>query len=217
MMPCNTAAFAWGARDLKTLTRHLRPSLWAALFALAPGIALAHPGHMIAGGWAHGFAHPFTGLDHILAMTSVGLLAFRLGGRDLWLVPLAFLTVMILGGALGMAHAPVPAIETGIAMSVIVLGAAVASRWRPAPGAAAALVGLFAIFHGYAHGAEMQSGSSGYWFGAGFVVATALLHGLGIGAAAALSRFDATAHRYVLRWTGAGISLCGVALLAGVL
>lgn len=196
---------------------HLRLPVWVIAFALAPGVALAHPGHFTAGGWANGFAHPFTGLDHILAMTSVGLLAFRLGGRSLWLVPLSFISVMVVGGALGMAHVPLPAVETGIALSVIVLGAAVASRWRPAPGVATMLVGLFAIFHGYAHGAEMEAGNSGYLFGAGFVAATALLHGLGIAAAWTLSRIDARPNRPLLRWAGASVSLCGVALLAGVL
>ena len=113
--------------------------------------------------------HPLGGLDHVLAMVAVGLYAALLGGRALWLVPGTFVAVMALGGALGMAGYALPYTEIGIALSVIVLGLAVALRISLPTLAAMALAGLFAIFHGHAHGAEMPQDLSGYEYAAGFL------------------------------------------------
>ena len=126
----------------------------AALIALS-GAALAHTGAGATSGFAHGFVHPIGGLDHVLAMVAVGLYAALLGGRALWLVPATFVGAMALGGALGMAGLALPYGEIGIALSVIALGLAVALRISLPVLIATALAGLFAIFHGHAHGAEM--------------------------------------------------------------
>jgi hydrogenase/urease accessory protein HupE len=127
----------------------------AAALALVPTAAFAHPGIGEMHGFTHGFAHPLGGLDHMLAMVTVGIFAWQLGGRALWLVPAAFVAAMALGGTLAMTGVPVPMVETGIAASVIVLGATVALGIKAPVAIAMGLVGLFAIFHGHAHGSEM--------------------------------------------------------------
>lgn len=161
--------------------------LGAALAAL-PAVALAHPGHGPEAGFAAGALHPLSGLDHVAVMVAVGLLAARLGGRALWLLPLSFLTLMTVGGALAMAGAAVPFTEAMIAVSVVAMLAALILRWTPPAPAAAAMVGAFALFHGLAHGAEMPGNASGVVFASGFVLATALLHGLGLAAGLFISR-----------------------------
>jgi len=152
----------------------------AASLALAPTLAFAHPGHESAG-VVQGFLHPLGGVDHIAAMVAVGLLAARLGGRALWLVPASFVAVMALAGLAGVAGVELPYVGTGIALSVVTLGAIVALGLTMPVAAAMAVVGVCAIFHGYAHGAEMPQATSGLAYGLGFVAATALLHGVGIG------------------------------------
>lgn len=145
------------------------------LGATAP--ALAHPGHGDVHGFIHGVAHPIGGLDHVLAMVAVGLFAAHLGGRALWVVPAAFVTLTAVGGALGMNGVGLPYVETGIALSVVVFGLMLATSVALPVGLAAGLVGFFAIFHGQAHGAELPVGASGLAFAAGFMIATAALHG----------------------------------------
>src|SRR5262245_1830735 len=113
------------------------------LAAAVPTAAWAHVGVGSTSGFAHGFIHPITGVDHVLAMVAVGMFAANLGGRALWAVPLTFVSVMAAGGALGIAGIGIPFVEAGIAISVIVLGAAVALRWKWPVTAAMALVGLF--------------------------------------------------------------------------
>lgn len=151
-----------------------------ALALAAPSIAQAHPGlHMH--GFGDGLAHPLTGLDHLLAMIAVGFWAASLGGMARWLVPGAFVSVMILGALAGVAGLQLPNVEYAIAASVVALGLIVALDVKVPVAAAAALVGLFAAFHGFAHGAEAPAGESFVLFGAGFVLMTALLHGVGLG------------------------------------
>ena len=147
---------------------------------LTPTLAFAHPGHDGVS-LVNGFAHPLAGIDHIAAMVAVGLLAARIGGRALWLVPGSFVAAMALAGFAGMAGYGMPYVETGILLSVVVLGAIVALRVTMPVAAAMGLVAFFAMFHGYAHGVEMPETVSGLAYGAGFVVATALLHALGVG------------------------------------
>src|SRR5436190_8145834 len=118
----------------------------AAFLTLAAGAAQAHTGVGHIAGFAHGFAHPLGGIDHVLAMVAVGLFAAHLGGRALWLVPLSFVAMMTVGGAFGMAGVGLPFVEIAIALSVIVLGLAVAARLHMPTVAAMALVGLFALF-----------------------------------------------------------------------
>jgi urease accessory protein len=151
-----------------------------ALF-LAPTAALAHVGIGNTSGFTHGFIHPLSGLDHQLAMILVGVFAYQLGGRALWLVPLTFVAAMALGGFLGVAGIPVPFVEIGIALSVIVLGAVVAFGVKAPVALAMGAVGLVAIFHGHAHGSEMPLDAPGFEYGVGFMLATAVLHAVGIG------------------------------------
>lgn len=182
-------------------------------FLLIPTAALAHTGAGSASGFFQGLAHPVGGLDHILAMVTVGLLAWQLGGRALWLVPSAFVAAMALGGWLGMAGIAVPHVEICIALSVVVLGAIVALGIKAPLAVAMGLAGLFAIFHGHAHGAEMPHDASGAAYAAGFLVATALLHLSGI----ALGFLIAQLGRTPVRIGGGLISLAGVAILAGMI
>lgn len=165
-----------------------KSSLSALLTAVAvflPSLAMAHSGHSEASGFAHGFAHPLGGVDHILAMVMVGVLAAQLGGRAIWLVPASFVTVMALGGRLGLAGVGMPFVELGIALSVVVLGAVLAFDLIASVATAQGLVAFFALFHGYAHGAEMPA-MGGFAYGAGFIAATGLLHAVGLAGGLAL-------------------------------
>jgi len=158
----------------------------AASLALVPTIAFAHPGHEGAG-LVYGFLHPLGGPDHIIALVAVGLLAARLGGRALWLVPASFVGAMTVAGFAGTTGAGLPYVETGIALSVVVLGAVAVFGVAMPLAAAMGLAAFFAVFHGYAHGIEMPETASGLAYGAGFVAATALLHGIGIGLGLAIA------------------------------
>ena len=150
--------------------------------------AFAHPGLGHVHGYLDGLSHPLSGLDHILAMIAVGLLAARIGGRALWLVPSAFIAMMALGGAIGMAGLALPYVEIAIAASVLVLGLATIFSASLPLTAAAALAGFFAIFHGQAHGIEMPAAASALTYGLGFITATLLLHTVGIGLGLAFDR-----------------------------
>jgi urease accessory protein len=186
--------------------------LGLATASITPTIAFAHPGFGPHGGLAAGFMHPLTGVDHILAMVAVGMFAANLGRRALWAVPLTFMALMTIGGALGMAGVKLPFPEMIIALSVIVLGLAIAfpRRW-PVP-AAMLLVGGFAIFHGHAHGTEISDSLSRIQFTAGFIVATALLHLTGIALGIALLRVDTNLGRSLRQMSGIGITLIGISL-----
>jgi len=184
--------------------------------ALLPAAALAHTGIGVAGGFAHGFWHPIGGLDHVLAMVAVGAFAVRLGGRAVWLVPAAFVAMMAAGGFAGMERIQLPFVEIGIAVSVVVLGLSVAFQWKLPVAAASALVGLFATFHGHAHGSEMPVDASGLTYAAGFMLATASLHVAGIGVGLAVGRIGDRS-RLALQASGGAMALAGVALLGGYL
>jgi urease accessory protein len=180
----------------------LKSTALLALFALAPALAQAHPGHGAANSFASGLNHPLQGLDHLLAMVAVGLWAAQLGGRSLWAVPATFVGVMSLGGMLGMMGIPLPMVETGILVSVLVLGMLITAAAR-LPLAASAL------FHGHAHGTEIPAAAGGLGYGAGFILATAALHGCGIGLGLlAQKRFTAPA----IRFAGAAIVVGGFCL-----
>lgn len=163
-----------------------------------------------SGGFVSGFEHPISGLDHILAMVSVGLWGAQLGAPAIWALPVTFPIVMAFGGMLGLLGVPLPGTEIGIALSAIGLGAVVASEARPPLFFAAVLVGFFAIFHGHAHGTELPPDESGVLYSIGFVVATGLLHltGIGIGL---IHRWKAG--EMVMRVGGAGVALAGCLFL----
>ncbi len=186
--------------------------------ALAAQPALAHTGLHIGGGLAAGLAHPFLGVDHLLAMISVGALAAiaaaRGQGRALWALPLAFMAVMAIGGALAIAGVALPGVEAGIATSLVVFGAMLATRFGLPATAAAALVGVFALFHGHAHGAELPATASPLGYAIGFVLASFLLHLAGIGLARGLALLPA-ASALSLRLAGGAVAATGLALLIG--
>jgi urease accessory protein len=193
-----------------------RTAVAAAILIALTGATAAHPGHGDAGGFAHGFLHPLGGLDHVLAMVAVGLYAALLGGRALWLVPATFVTVMALGGALGAAGYALAYPEIGIALSIVVLGLAVALRISVPTLAATVLAGVFAMFHGHAHGAEMPQDVSGYEYAAGFLAATALLHCAGIALGLGMGKLSELGGRRVAQAAGGAMALAGVALLVAV-
>jgi urease accessory protein len=178
------------------------------LLAVLPSPALAHGGAAHVHGLAAGAAHPFTGADHLLAMLAVGLWAAQLGGRARWALPAAFTGVLAAGAALGAAGLRPPGAEFFLGATVLGLGllVALAARWRPA--AAAALVGAFALVHGAAHGAAWPAGAAAAAHGAGFVLATLALHGLGLLAGLGLAR---TARGGWVRAAGAAIAAAALA------
>ncbi len=182
----------------------------SALLLISPRLAHAHPGHV--GGFHEGWQHPLTGIDHLLAMIAVGLLAVRVGGRGLWLVPGAFLGAMLVGGLAAGAGWMLPGVELGIVASVVVLGAMIASASVAPVWLAAGIVAAFALFHGHAHGSEMAAGGTLASYALGFLLATAVLHLTGIAAAMGLAQLHrATAARVV----GGAIAACGALMLMG--
>jgi urease accessory protein len=183
---------------------------------LAPSIAFAHPGHGEESSLLVGFIHPFGGIDHLLAMTAVGLFAAHLGGRALWAVPASFVAVMALGGIIGAAGMSLPLVETAIALSVLVFGIVIFTGMAPPVLAAMALVGIFAIFHGHAHGTEMPVNGSAAVYGAGFIAATALLHGCGIALGLAIGQAAEAPRRRAMQTCGAAIALIGAGLTIGL-
>jgi urease accessory protein len=176
---------------------------------LVPSIAHAHVGSGEMGGFLHGVSHPLTGIDHLCAMIAVGLWAAQTGGRTIWTVPLAFVSVMLLGGASGLTGVHFPLAETGIAVSVLMLGVFIAAAVRLRLPASILIVGLFALCHGYAHGAEMPATASALGYAGGFALTTALFHLAGIGLGVGLEKI---ASAKFVRFAGGAIGLCGIGL-----
>ena len=182
----------------------------AVLLLLWAQDACAHVQMGEAAGFLSGLLHPISGLDHVLAMVAVGLWGAQLGAPALWVLPVAFPLVMALGGMLGLMGVPLPGIEHGIAASALLLGAAVALEVRASLVVTALLVGVFAIFHGHAHGTELPPGQSALLYSMGFVIATGGLHAVGIGIGV-VHRW--TWGRYLLRVAGAVVAIDGVFFL----
>lgn len=184
------------------------------LVALAPVLHSGGNSGVLAG-----FLHPLLGLDHMLAMVAVGLLSAQLGGRAIWTVPTTFVAVMVVGGMMGLAQIGLPWIEYGIAISVIALGVAIALKQGLPVGIAMVFVGVFALFHGYAHGAELPEslntarGALSYVFG--FIVATAGLHV--IGALLGMMAVRTDRGNRTLRFSGIAIAVLGVGIVLGVI
>lgn len=190
-----------------------RLGLGLAMAILATAPALAHTeGAGVSGGFLSGLAHPISGMDHVVAMVAVGLWGAFLGPPAIWTLPIVFPVVMAFGGVLGILGVPIPAVEVGIAVSAIVLGLCVAFAFKPPLSIAAVIVGAFAIFHGYAHGTELPEAANAYAYALGFVIATGLLHLLGI-AFGLLARWDAG--KLAVRAGGGLIALAGLAFLTG--
>jgi urease accessory protein len=182
----------------------------AALIISLPSYAFAHVERGQATGFITGLQHPWSGLDHVLAMIAVGIWGAQLGNPPMWLLPVTFPMVMSMGAMMGLLGIPLPGIEIGIALSAILLGTMVVGEIRPKIIIAVLLVGFFAIFHGHAHGTELPAGQSGMFYSMGFVIATGCLHGIGITLG--------LAHRWplgklALRGAGAFIAVMGVTFL----
>lgn len=202
-----------GIRRRRARGGYVLRAVLTAVLGAAPGLALAHEGgDGLAGGFMAGVMHPVGGLDHLLAMVAVGIWGAFLGAPLVWVLPVAFPLMMVVGGVLGIVGLPLPYVETGIALSVLALGGAIALAWRAPIGLALALVGAFAVFHGHAHGTELPAAANAAAYSAGFVIATGLLHvaGIGLGRLAGSDR-GATA----LRALGGAIAATGAWILLG--
>jgi len=175
------------------------------LIFISPAAAWAHAGHEATAGLWSGIAHPFSGLDHLLAMLAVGIWAAQSGGRAVWVLPCSFVALMLAGGLLGIYGIALPNVEQGIVASLLVLGLLIASACRLHLPVGMTIVGAFALFHGAAHGMEMPAGSPAFYM-AGFAAATALLHGLGLGA-------TLLCRELLIRLAGAAVSASGLYLL----
>lgn len=186
-----------------------RIALSVLLVLLSPAMLLAHPGHAGGHGIAGGFAHPFSGLDHLLALLAVGLWSQQLAGRARLGIPLGFVAMMILGGLLTPVQFASPVIEAGVLASVLSLGLILAFAMKMRISVAAAIAGGFALFHGYAHFAEMPAAAAVLPYAAGFVAANVVLLTIGSG----LGRLMLISHPTWTRLCGAGIAAVGLCLL----
>jgi urease accessory protein len=177
------------------------------------GPAFGHAeGAGFEGGFLSGLMHPVGGLDHVAAMVAVGLWGAFLGRPAVWLLPVVFPLVMAIGGALGVAGVPIPFVEPGIALSSVVIGLAIASGWKAPLALAAVVVGVFAVFHGHAHGTELPGAQSPTGYAMGFVISTGALHLAGI----ALGLLTLVpGGKVAVRVGGLGIAGLGVAFLMG--
>lgn len=185
----------------------------SALTLLAtPAITLAHPGHVEPHGlgFLEGLTHPILGLDHVLAMVAVGLLAAQMGGRARLALPVSFLAAMTLGGVVGMAGVALPIVEPMILASIVILGMMLAAAFAFSLPAAAVVVGVLALFHGHAHGQEMPEAASGLLYAMGFLIGTAFLHAVGMGAGLLAAGANSKAW---LRYAGVATAIGGVCLV----
>jgi urease accessory protein len=193
--------------------KYLNSFIWFLVLAgylLFTPSAHAHVQQGQAVSFVTGLEHPWSGLDHVLAMIAVGLWGAQLGNPAIWILPITFPLMMSLGAMMGLLGIPLPGIEIGIAVSAIVLGMMVLGEVRPKLAVAVILVGCFAVFHGHAHGTELPAGQSGMLYSMGFVIATGCLHGIGI--------VIGLIHRWpignlALRGSGAFIAAMGVFFL----
>lgn len=213
--PRNSGARGAGLRRTKvsTTSRNLLYALALLMVSGIPDVAMAHvddPG--FAGGFVTGFTHPLFGWDHVLAMVAVGLWGAFLGTPAIWLLPVVFPLIMAFGGVFGIIGVPVPAVETGIALSSVVLGGLIVTAMRTPLWIAVIVVGSFAVFHGHAHGTELPNATSPISYSTGFVVATGLLHLFGIGFGF-LASWPTGA--LAVRTAGAAIAVAGVVFLLG--
>ena len=177
---------------------------------LLPAVASAHVEQGQAVSFLTGVSHPWSGLDHILAMVAVGIWGAQLGNPALWGLPVSFPMMMAVGAMMGLLGIPVPGVEIGIAASALVLGIMILGEIRPPLIVAVVLVGFFAIFHGHAHGTELPAGQSGLLYSMGFVIGTGCLHGVGI-AIGCIHRWPSG--KLVLRATGGFIASMGTFFL----
>jgi urease accessory protein len=196
-----------------TRSKAFRATITGLAMAALPCAAMAHPAAGEMHGLSHGFMHPVAGVDHVLAMVMVGLIAARIGGRALWVLPLSFVVMMAVGGAFAMAGTGFPMVEILIGLSVVAFGAMLALKSLLTVQAAIGITAIFALFHGAAHGAEMPVGASSLEYAAGFMMATAGLHAAGILAGLGFARFSAST---AMRLSGAVTALAGIGFVANL-
>lgn len=196
--------------------KYLKSFLMALLFAAIPGVAYAHDGTNLGlGGFLSGIVHPVLGYDHLLAMLSVGIISAQIGGRAIWTVPATFVSVMAVGGILGLINIGLNVTELGIAVSLVILGLVIAAE-RKIPTLIVMIgVGFFAIFHGYAHGSEMPDTAEPFLYALGFLVGTALIHIAGVVIGDISRHYERG--KVVLRVGGALIAVVGLLFIFGVL
>jgi len=194
-------------------------SLFGLLLFTLPSAAWGHTYGAAGPGWVEGFSHPLGGLDHLLAMLAVGLWAAQRGRRMLWGLPLTFAGLMAIGGLLATGGIPLPYVESGIAVSVLVLGLLTATAARLPAALSLILTGAFALFHGHAHGAELPGTVSVFGYITGFILATSLLHFAGTVAGLSLLKAPVPDKRLQLffRIGGSATAVFGIILFAGVL
>lgn len=206
-----------GHDEMTMISRLPRVLALALAGGLLPGAAFAHPGHGAAEGLAAGVLHPLLGADHLLALLLAGVIAVRLGGRARLAIPGVVLAMMLAGGLLGASRLPLPGVEFGIALSVIAFGAVIAFDVRLPVGLAAVMAGLFALFHGYAHGIEIPETASGLAFGAGFALATVALLATGAGLAQLAFGGRRVGPAGALRLASAGAAVAGLSFVPGLI
>ncbi|MBR7888742.1 HupE/UreJ family protein [Marinomonas sp. A79] len=181
----------------------------AATMVALPTLVMAHPGHEHASSFMTGLMHPMGGLDHLLAMLAVGLWAASIGGKAMWMLPLAFISAMLLGGGLAIAGIQMPFVEQGILLSVILVGVLLVASARFSIATCASIAGLFALFHGTAHGVEMPLNANGVEYALGFIAATFALHITGMALGTLVTRLQAP---LMTRLAGSVIAIAGVIL-----
>jgi len=193
-----------------------RGIVFALLLSLIPSTVYAHDGSNLPfGGFLSGLIHPVLGYDHFLAMLSVGILSAQIGGKAIWTVPATFVGVMAVGGALGLIGPGFQFIELGIAFSLIILGIVIAAERRLAIGVAMTAVGVFATFHGYAHGSEVPQTAEPFLYALGFLTGTALIHILGVIIGDIAKHYESG--KLILRGGGALVSIIGLLFAIGVI
>ena len=193
-----------------------RGIVFALLLSLIPSTVYAHDGSNLPfGGFLSGLIHPVLGTDHFLAMLSVGILSAQIGGKAIWTVPATFVGVMAVGGALGLIGPGFQFIELGIAFSLIILGIVIAAERRLAIGVAMTAVGVFATFHGYAHGTEVPQTAEPFLYALGFLTGTALIHILGVIIGDIAKHYESG--KLILRGGGALVSIIGLLFAIGVI
>jgi urease accessory protein len=196
------------SKTMSTNKKCLQLGLLAlSVIAFFPVSAFAHTGIGSTTGFGAGFSHPFGGFDHLLAMVAVGLWAAQMGGKAIWAIPGAFLSLMIIGGVLAMSGIHLPYVEAGILASVMVMGVLIAAAFKFPVAVSALIVGVFAVFHGHAHGAEMPLAMGAVSYSLGFALATALLHCAGIAGGIVLQTINT---EKVVCFAGVAIAMSGV-------
>lgn len=196
--------------------RYVLGLVLGALLGLIPTTVYAHDGSNVPfGGFLAGLVHPVLGYDHFLAMLSVGILSAQIGGRAIWTVPATFVGVMAVGGALGLMGTGFQYVELGIAFSLIILGIVIAAERKLAVGLAMTAVGIFATFHGYAHGSEVPTTAQPILYALGFLTGTALIHILGVVIGDIARHYEQG--KLILRGGGAVVAFVGVLFAFGVI